>query len=753
MTHRFSAAPTACCAILLSLASSAFASEQGAASPPDQDCGLERIAHFIPFEPALPHDLPAAFSMEVPLGAEVVALELTKHSVRSDRFQVMVDAGRGPKPVSAPAIRTYRGTIAGRPLTTVTGSLLPTGFSGVVTLEDGTTFGVQPLQDLCPLLDATLTHATYAAADVHVDEAGCALGRPGFENERYTVGPEQGGGSLAGAANQQVEIACETDYEFFQKNGSSVANTVNDIENIILNVNTIYDRDVDIRHEISVVVIRSVSTDPYAGTTIDARLDEFDALWGTAPLSGAFRDIAHMFSGYNFSGGTIGLAYLGVICQGAGGVGYGVVESRYTTTLTFRVSLSAHELGHNWNCTHCDTDGNDNCHIMCSANGACGGLSGANLKLDTRAVTEASSYAASAGCDFTAQPALSLPFSENFDASTTLSTVKFTYNDGGAVNTAGPSEPSSPNSLVLNSTGAGEYDDDEVRTNFMLLGGLPAASVRYWVARAGVEAGKQFRVEYLNSSLDWVALNTLTSDGVAVTSYTQYEHQLPIDARHNQFRLRFRPDGADSTDQWFVDSIDVQGVAPNDNCSGAEIVTNGATAFSTLVATDSTVALPASCNDGAGIVMAKDIWFNYEATCSGTLTIETCGTTAFNSRVAVYAGVACPSSGATPLGCDDTTVGCDAGGGRVTLQTTLGSNYIIRVGSAVAGGGGIGVLTITCEQFCPTDLDGNGAVDGGDLGVLLSAWGSSGSTADLDGDGFVDGADLGVLLGTWGPCS
>ncbi|MFN9957581.1 MAG: zinc-dependent metalloprotease family protein, partial [bacterium] len=94
------------------------------------------------------------------------------------------------------------------------------------------------------------------------------------------------------------------------------------------NVNTIYDRDVDIRHEISVIVIRSTATDPYAGTTIDARLDEFDALWGTAPLSGAFRDLGHMFSGYNFSGGTIGLAYLGVVCQGAGGVGYGVVESR-----------------------------------------------------------------------------------------------------------------------------------------------------------------------------------------------------------------------------------------------------------------------------------------------------------------------------------------------------------------------------------------------------------------------------------------
>lgn len=46
------------------------------------------------------------------------------------------------------------------------------------------------------------------------------------------------------------------------------------------------------------------------------------------------------------------------------------------------------------------------------------------------------------------------------------------------------------------------------------------------------------------------------------------------------------------------------------------------------------------------------------------------------------------------------------------------------------------------------DLNGDGAVDGGDLGVLLGAWGGSGD-ADLDGDGVVNGGDLGFLLGAW----
>lgn len=52
---------------------------------------------------------------------------------------------------------------------------------------------------------------------------------------------------------------------------------------------------------------------------------------------------------------------------------------------------------------------------------------------------------------------------------------------------------------------------------------------------------------------------------------------------------------------------------------------------------------------------------------------------------------------------------------------------------------------------CPADLDGDGAVGGGDIGLLLSQWGGDGS-ADLNGDGVVAGADVGLLLASWGPC-
>lgn len=56
-----------------------------------------------------------------------------------------------------------------------------------------------------------------------------------------------------------------------------------------------------------------------------------------------------------------------------------------------------------------------------------------------------------------------------------------------------------------------------------------------------------------------------------------------------------------------------------------------------------------------------------------------------------------------------------------------------------------------CVAPCTGDLNGDGSVDGADLGALLGQWGGPGS-GDLNNDGVVDGADLGSLLGAWGDC-
>lgn len=59
----------------------------------------------------------------------------------------------------------------------------------------------------------------------------------------------------------------------------------------------------------------------------------------------------------------------------------------------------------------------------------------------------------------------------------------------------------------------------------------------------------------------------------------------------------------------------------------------------------------------------------------------------------------------------------------------------------------------SCEAI--GDLDGNGVVNGADLGELLGYWGAcppptAPCAPDLNDDGVVDGDDLGTLLGNWG---
>ncbi|HMN96824.1 MAG TPA: hypothetical protein PKC43_07255 [Phycisphaerales bacterium] len=55
---------------------------------------------------------------------------------------------------------------------------------------------------------------------------------------------------------------------------------------------------------------------------------------------------------------------------------------------------------------------------------------------------------------------------------------------------------------------------------------------------------------------------------------------------------------------------------------------------------------------------------------------------------------------------------------------------------------------VPCSVF--GDLNGDGLVNGADLGLLLGSFGSSSPTADLNCDGIVNGADLGLMLGVWG---
>jgi hypothetical protein len=86
--------------------------------------------------------------------------------------------------------------------------------------------------------------------------------------------------------------------------------------------------------------------------------------------------------------------------------------------------------------------------------------------------------------------------------------------------------------------------------------------------------------------------------------------------------------------------------------------------------------------------------------------------------------------------------------GTVELDTDFGTVNVQITSVRVAG-------VVTVKPLGPLgDLNNDGAVDGADLLILLSAWGKCADPddcpADLNDDGTVDGADLLILLSHWG---
>lgn len=129
----------------------------------------------------------------------------------------------------------------------------------------------------------------------------------------------------------------------------------------------------------------------------------------------------------------------------------------------------------------------------------------------------------------------------------------------------------------------------------------------------------------------------------------------------------------------------------NDDCADAIVVDNGLLIVDTVGArTDG----PANgCGNASQV--HDDVWYRYNATCTGDLTVSACPTTTnfYDMVIAVYNQAACNMLGA-PLGCDDDGCGVGAGPSTVTVPVVAGQSYLIRVGGFAAGNEGTAVVDI-----------------------------------------------------------
>ena len=212
---------------------------------------------------------------------------------------------------------------------------------------------VEPLSLYVPGADPTL-YVSYAPADLKAVNAGCGGGLNAVGTPPTTM-PNTGGPEAGGCFVTELAIVC--DYSLFQKYGS-----VNGAQHRTINITNLTKTDYKISNGLTdnvdfKIVEHYISTcdtcNPWTPTT--NIFQNLDSLLVRAPsiLTNPY-DLAQVwFANPSFGGGTVGLAYLAVVCDPD--YRYNAILD-YSTSLANMRNLNSHEIGHNFSYGH-DTAG------------------------------------------------------------------------------------------------------------------------------------------------------------------------------------------------------------------------------------------------------------------------------------------------------------------------------------------------------------------------------------------------------------
>ena len=478
----------------------------------------------------------------VTLGDQPFTLELTPHSLRAADFQVLVQQPDGStKPMVPPAPTTYRGTVQGVDGSVITATFFEGSLSAIVSLGDQaeSAWIIQPLSERLAGADASL-HVVYQHAD-DLSLLGGICGTP--DNPLGEIVPLANPDAPGVDQTLLLELAVDTDFEMFQLRGSE-ASVISAVESQVNAVSNIYERDVDTVIEITTIIVRPTSADPYTTSDGGALLQQMTNHWRTQQ-TGVRRDTASLISGRDFNGGTLGVAWLPGTCTTT--QGYNVNQYRNLGTGS-RVAVLAHELGHNNNAPHCS--GGD-CRIMCAGIGGCARditRFGADSSRRIRAYLDAVPCVDPIVTEPEPQP---LPFADDFDVSRDLDADKWAEASSIVVTPSVVNPVTAPNAVSFQPGGT------MTTTRYEIPAG-DAIFVKIWSQHRFVEVGKFLRVEYFSTfNQQWEPLGAIQSDGTNQDQFVLNQWKLPLVAIGTEFRLRIAAVGSDTADAWFIDSVSI----------------------------------------------------------------------------------------------------------------------------------------------------------------------------------------------------
>lgn len=149
----------------------------------------------------------------------------------------------------------------------------------------------------------------------------------------------------------RLQLGIVGDWQLFQRHGGGSDTHMQTIVNLM---DGVYQREINVKVEITNTVVYSTSNDPFSETSNpSSRLNEFGAYKNSndnSPgqlLYGA--DLAHLFTGVDLDGSVVGIAWVGSVCETVTGAG---LSQDYSSNMNTLVSLTAHEIGHNLAARH-----------------------------------------------------------------------------------------------------------------------------------------------------------------------------------------------------------------------------------------------------------------------------------------------------------------------------------------------------------------------------------------------------------------
>ena len=623
---------------------------------------------------AVPDVLEDEIIVTLPIAGEEKTVRFQKHSVRSSKFRILTQVDDGSLvEVEAPPIRTLRGSVANDKDSVAAGALTEFGLEAAIHLADGRTFGLEPSRkfDERAPRDEYFVYPTESLADPLVPfECGTADEVPWSSGSPLVAAS---GAAGCGGDFCVAELAIDADYSFYSARGSRDA-TTDVIETWINLVNIQFENEVDISHRLTTLIIRSSSSsDPYSGTN---HLVEFRDHWNENH-SDIPRDVAHRFTVASGAGGT---AYVGAVGNLPWAYGFTNVYEG-SQLLTCEAHIVSHELGHNWNASHCD------CYDP--------------------PYTMNPSFPP---CSFRFHPDLTIPVIESFrDGLSVL--------DGGVIN------DDAHNALAV-SSGTYNTSTEHATNDGESSCGSSGSSPDIWFTYTPAWNGT-LDIDTFGSSFDTV----LSLHNAALPPSTFTELSCNDDSGGLQSRIatwveagetyRIRVSGYNGASGDVVFNVSGPAIETprNDDCPDAKVigpcVYHGTT---TSASNDST----GSCTSSYG----NDVWFVYTAERSEILSLDTCGSD-FDTVISVHTG--CPGTSSNRIACND-----DSRDGDCYYQSSVEflavryETYYIRLGGYGSEAGNYR-LAVTgpahAYDMCGSALDIEEGTHYGDL---------QGATADGD---------------------